>query len=176
MPEKQTVFVAIGSNQDREASIAFAVQELQSRYDDMMISSVYESHPVGFSGADFYNLVCRFTTDENIETLNLSLKSIEAQCEGSRNSGKLKAKKLDLDLLLYGDSVINTEQCRVPRKDIVEYPFVLKPLSELAPDLHHPVLDIAYNDLWNETKLDKESIWKVEFMPQGSAQETGICL
>jgi 2-amino-4-hydroxy-6-hydroxymethyldihydropteridine diphosphokinase len=56
---------------------------------------------------------------------------------------------IDLDLILYGDLIINDQELELPSLDIEKYKFVLEPLSEIAPTFIHPVLDKSYLDLLN---------------------------
>jgi len=114
----------------------------------LLVSSIYESEPVGFSGAAFYNLAVGFDTELDAHSVAYLLRQIEFAHGRSPNSKKFSARTLDLDLLLYGDSVINDGQLQIPRADIGQYAFVLEPLAEIAPSLTHPVLQLSYAQLW----------------------------
>lgn len=141
-------FVSIGSNIERQASLASGLSMLEGHFGKLQLSSIYESEAVGFTGDAFYNLVAGFDTDKEIETVLQVLREIEIANGRPVDSKKFSSRKLDLDLILYGDHVIDDGAIRLPRSDIETYAFVLEPLSEIAPDLTHPVLNKSYSELW----------------------------
>lgn len=147
------VFVSIGSNVDRDASIRAGVSELRAEFSSLVLSSVYESEAVGFEGDAFYNLVAAFETDKSIDTVLKVFSAIEANNGRLRGSEKFAPRTLDLDLLLYGDAVLSTQRYHVPRDEILRYAFVLWPLAELEPDLVHPEVHVSYAELW--ARFDK---------------------
>ena len=145
MPE---IYVGAGSNVDPELHLGRALIALADRYGVLRLSPLYENSPVGFDGDDFLNLVIAFETDEYIPAVNASLAAIEAASGRTRDTGKFSPRSLDLDLLLYGD-LSDPEVAGIPRGEILEYAFVLKPLSELCPDGEHPVVKRTFADLWS---------------------------
>ncbi|MFO1417629.1 MAG: 2-amino-4-hydroxy-6-hydroxymethyldihydropteridine diphosphokinase [Methylotetracoccus sp.] len=147
MPE---VFVGIGTNIDRERNLASALQHLSEAFGTLRCSSVYETEAVGFVGDPFLNLVVSFETELSVPELVGLLADIERGHGRQRDSRKFAARTLDLDLLLYGDTVVRQEKLRIPREEITRYAFVLEPLAELAPDHRHPVLGISFARLWSE--------------------------
>ncbi len=147
------VFVGIGSNVERDASIRAGVADLRAHYGELRLSSVYESEAVGFVGEAFYNLVAGFDTEEPIDTVADVLAAIEDRNGRRRGSGKFTPRTLDLDLLLYGDEVVTTARFHVPRDEILRYAFVLWPLAEIAPALRHPQTGESFAQLWE--KFDK---------------------
>ncbi len=149
------VFVGIGSNIDRERSVRAGVGNLRRQYCEVQFSSVYESDAVGFEGDAFYNLVVAFDTDDGIEQVVASLAHIEDQNGRVRSGERFAARTLDLDLLLYGDEIIVTENYHVPRDEILRYAFVLWPLAEMVPDDIHPEVGESYAILWE--KFDKRN-------------------
>ncbi len=70
------VYISIGSNIDRVANIRAGVAELRECFGELVISSVYESQPVGFTGDDFYNLVVGFDTMQEVHDVNTHLHNI----------------------------------------------------------------------------------------------------
>jgi len=148
------VFIGVGSNVERDASIRTGVADLHTHYGELQLSSVYESEAVGFAGDAFYNLVVAFDTQEPIDTVADVLAAIEERNGRQRGSGKFTPRTLDLDLLLYGDEIISTERFHVPRDEILRYAFVLWPLAEMAPDLIHPQVGESFTQLWE--KFDKD--------------------
>ena len=153
------VFVSIGSNIERERHIPLALKELEKMFGELMLSSVYETQPVGFVGGNFYNLVVAFETNMPVNQVGKLLKAVETQHCRDRVGEKFSSRTLDLDLLLYGDEIIEDGKIKVPRVDITEYAFVLEPLAEIAPDLSHPVIKQTYTVLWSE--FDKSAVRQV---------------
>ncbi len=149
------VFVGIGSNIDRERSVRAGVTNLCRQYREVQLSSVYESDAVGFEGDAFYNLVAAFETDDGIEQVVACLAHVEDLNGRVRNGERFVARTLDLDLLLYGDEIIATDNYHVPRDEILRYAFVLWPLAEMVPDDIHPEVGESYTVLWE--KFDKRN-------------------
>jgi 2-amino-4-hydroxy-6-hydroxymethyldihydropteridine diphosphokinase len=142
------VYVSLGSNIDRERNIRGAVHALRERYGTLTLSRVYETPAEGFDGDAFYNLVAGFDTDESVEQVRAALAAIEDAHGRTRNGPRHGPRTLDLDLLLYGDLVRHEGGFDIPRGEIVKYAFVLGPLAEIAPDLHHPETGVRLDELW----------------------------
>lgn len=140
------VYLGIGSNIDREESIRNGLTKLKSLYGPLQVSPIYESKAYGFEGDDFYNLVVGFETEFDIDVIEKQLKEIERQSGRAQSDSSYCPRTLDIDLLLYGDLVCDKHE--LPRVDIVDYSFVLKPLCDLAPDLIHPVEKKSMSELW----------------------------
>lgn len=141
------VFVGIGSNIEPRTHIPRALGLLEQRFGGLRVSRFYECPAVGFDGDPFVNLVAGFDSNEPPLDVVRGLRAIERQCGRSR-SEKMRSRTMDLDLLLYGDHILDDADLRVPRSDILCYAFVLKPLAELIPDARHPVNGVRYADLW----------------------------
>lgn len=153
MTETQ-VYLGIGSNIDRESNIQGALEEIQSCYGQLTISPVYECEAFGFKGDDFFNLVVGLKTEIPIEELAHDLREIEYQFGRHRNETRYSSRTVDIDLLLYGDGVYDA--FHVPRSDITEFGFVLKPLCDIAPDLKHPVIGKTIMELWDKFDSSRE--------------------
>lgn len=151
----ERVFAGLGSNVDREVWIPRGVTLIRAAFTGVVVSSVYESAAVGFSGDDFYNLVVGFDCDESPQALAAHLRSIEEACGRHPGSRRFAPRTLDVDLILYGDRVERGYGYRVPREDILNYAFVLAPLAEIAPEQQHPVLRESFAALWEG--FDKRS-------------------
>ena len=112
-------------------------------------SSIYRTPAEGFVGEDFFNSVCKFETDKDPYEIRSILKQIEKNMGRTKEQKGMSSRVIDLDLILYGDLIINDQELELPSLDIEKYKFVLEPLSEIAPTLIHPVLDKSYLDLLN---------------------------
>ncbi|OOZ39692.1 2-amino-4-hydroxy-6-hydroxymethyldihydropteridine diphosphokinase [Solemya pervernicosa gill symbiont] len=157
------VFVSLGSNIEREQRIRAAVSEMARCFGELTLSRVYESEAVGFEGDLFYNSVVGFDTDMTVEAVAETLDRIEQEQGRLRGSKRFAPRTLDLDLLLYDDLVVNEPGMQLPRGEINDYAFVLLPLSEIAPDLRHPVSKQRYADLWTAFGDQGQRLWPVDF-------------
>lgn len=154
------VFVGIGSSINRRENVQTGIASLASVFSSLQVSPIYESEAVGFKGGNFYNLAVRFSTDLSIENVIKQLKQIEIEHGRPEFAIKYAPRTLDLDLLLYDQEVLT--DLDLPRAEITENAFVLKPLSDLAPELTHPILGDSYQSLWDNYPKDKQKIWQVE--------------
>jgi 2-amino-4-hydroxy-6-hydroxymethyldihydropteridine diphosphokinase len=127
------VAIALGSNLgDRRAHLQFAISRLRKILTDVRVSSIHETAPEGVDGPqpDYLNaVVAGFTTLSPIALLHVLL-AIER--ERGRTRPSLRASRtLDLDLILYGDEVIDTPELTVPHPRYLERKFVTEPLEEV---------------------------------------------
>ncbi len=145
-----TVYVSIGSNTAREKNIVAAVATLKKHFGTLRISNVYESASVDSSDTFYYNLVVGFGSDLSLTQLATQLRQIELQQGRVRTAEKSPQVSIDLDLLLYGDAVIDDGALQIPHRDIERYAFMLQPLAEIAADAIHPVKGKSYRSLWQQ--------------------------
>lgn len=143
-----TVFLGLGSNESPEENLRRAISELRSRYGDLVLSPVYQSAAVGFEGADFLNLVVRLQSDDLPLKICTEIERIHNLAGRVRGSDKWDSRALDIDLLLYNDLIQDERPVHVPREDILQYSFVLRPLAEIAPDQVHPVTGKTFHAHW----------------------------
>jgi 2-amino-4-hydroxy-6-hydroxymethyldihydropteridine diphosphokinase len=138
------VFVALGSNLgERESHLAFALRELRAGEATRVVavSPVFETDPVGPPPQGPYlNAVVELRTGLAPRALLARLLAIEAGAGRERHGARNAARTLDLDLLLYGDRVLDAPGLALPHPRLAERGFVLEPLCALAPELVHPVL------------------------------------
>ena len=144
-------YIAIGSNLgDRELNLLRAVAEVGKLPDSKVtaLSSFYETSPVGNVDQDaFYNAVLRLSTGLNSRSLLTHLLRIEDEIFKRVRTVQQGPRRMDLDLLLYGNRIINEEDLIVPHPRLAERRFVLQPLSEIAPDLVHPKIGKTIHEL-----------------------------
>ncbi len=163
------VFVSIGSNIDKEAHVRAAVAELRRRYTDVVASSVYESEPVGMQGENFYNLVVSFATDLPPRRVAASLREIESRHQRDRSGARFASRTLDLDLILYGDTVLNEDGLVIPRAEVTTCAYALWPLAEIAGDTRHPANGERYDALWSRFDKSTQPIWPVDLVLDSGA-------
>ena len=156
------VYVSIGSNIERTRNIDIALHALAAAYGELQQSSVYESAAVGFDSAPFYNLVVGFQTGDSPQAVQETLHRIE-DSQGRLRAGKLAARTLDLDLLLYDDLVIREGRLVLPRADIDRYAFVLGPRAEIAGERRHPVSGVRYADLWSAFDATGQELQRIDW-------------
>lgn len=156
------VYIGIGSNIERERNVCAALDRLQQLFAPLIVSPVYESEAVGFSGSAFFNLVVGFDTHLSLQELRLQLHAIERENGNTGNLPKFSARSLDLDLLTYGDFCGVVNGAKLPRADIAEYAYALWPLADIAGDELHPQLRISYSTL-KQQFAKTQRLWPVSF-------------
>jgi len=137
-------YIGLGCNLgERADTLASAVKALQDHpsISQVQCSSLYETEPMGPQDQpDYLNSVASFQTSADAHVLLGVLQSIEQEHGRKRNGTRWGARTLDLDLLLFGNKVINSPTLTVPHPGIADRSFVLLPLSELDPELVIPEL------------------------------------
>jgi 2-amino-4-hydroxy-6-hydroxymethyldihydropteridine diphosphokinase len=157
-----TGYVALGGNEgDRLANLERAVRELSTRFAVTARSPLYETEPVGFADQPwFLNAVIAIETDRTPHALLRELQWVERML-GKATPFANGPRTLDLDLLLYGDTVIDEPGLQVPHPRMHERGFVLTPLADIASDFLHPALKRTIGDLANtvEDASDVVPFW-----------------
>lgn len=138
---KNLAYLSLGSNiGEREAHLRDAILRIARHGDVRAVSSFYETEPVEFTEqAWFLNCAVTLETEETPEQLIASLLATEQEM------GRLRVQKkgpriIDIDILLFGEEVVDTPQLTIPHPAMASRRFVLEPLAEIAPDIEHPVL------------------------------------
>jgi 2-amino-4-hydroxy-6-hydroxymethyldihydropteridine diphosphokinase len=142
------VWVSIGSNIDRQRNVRGALEDLRGLFGELTVSPVYETDSVGFEGDAFYNLVAGFDSELPPATLHGLMREIEARHGRERGAEKFAPRTLDVDVLTYGDTATDEGGKLLPRDDIEQYAFVLRPLADVAGDERHPVTGERYAEMW----------------------------
>jgi 2-amino-4-hydroxy-6-hydroxymethyldihydropteridine diphosphokinase len=142
------VYVAGGSNIDAQRHLAFAVRELEREFGVLDVSRAYRNKAVGFEGPDFINLVAGFRTKLDLDQVIERLQSIERRCGRPADAPKWAPRTMDLDILLYGDHVMDEPGRKLPRPDLLRRAYMLGPLAEIAPQFVHPTAGKTIGELW----------------------------
>ncbi len=152
------VYLSIGSNLEPVHNLRSGVAALAASFAPVTCSPVYSNPAVGFAGDEFFNLVVGFDTHLDVAALVARLREIEHAHGRRRGQAKFAPRTLDLDLLTYGDQVGDIQGLTLPRPDILLYPFVLKPLADIAPHAYHPGNRKTYAALWQEHKMNDAAL------------------
>lgn len=155
------VYVAVGSNVEPERYLSVALRALAAVYGPLTLSPAYRNQAVGFTGADFINLVVGFITDESPAAVRQQLQKIEAACDRPPDAAKWAPRTMDLDILLFGDLVSNEPGLVIPRPDLLKRPYMLKPMADIAPDVRHPILGKTMRELWEDFSGGEHSMVEV---------------
>ena len=165
VPVTTTVYLGLGSNMgDREAELRTALCRLTSR--DLRVtrvSSVYETEPMYKQDQPaFLNAVVEADTELFPMRLLLRVANLELDM-GRRREIKNGPRNIDIDVLLFGNAVVDLPALQIPHPRFQERRFVLEPLAELAPGLRHPT-------------LGKTVIELLALLPAGGVRRTDIRL
>ena len=158
-----TVYLGLGSNMgERQDNLDKALDYLSQRLRVAEVSSVYDTEPMGNPEQPrFLNMVCQVNTMLKPKDLLTLAKGIERKM--GRTPGKPNLPRpIDIDILFYGDEVINTPELVIPHPKLTQRAFVLVPLAEIAPDLVHPVNKKTIKEIIKEVKRGVQGVLKLE--------------
>ncbi|MDG1778266.1 MAG: 2-amino-4-hydroxy-6-hydroxymethyldihydropteridine diphosphokinase [Flavobacteriaceae bacterium] len=165
MNEQRHIFIGLGSNVgDRLSHLQSAVDAIHYEVGSILkFSHCYESPAMGFEGDTFLNACLEVRTCLTAELVLSKLLQIEERLGRKRHDdGQYHARTIDLDILFFGDQIIENELLSVPHPRLEQRLFVLHPMVELAPDFVHPKLKSTTSKLL-ERCPDEGPISKVEF-------------
>ena len=156
MADQVTVYLSLGSNVgDREDNLRVAFQFLGERFRIDKKSSLYDTAPQANPDQPrFLNQVCSVKTFLGPNEMLLLCQSIEGKL-GRVPMSHNNPRIMDIDILLYGDKVVNEPKLAIPHPEMTKRAFVLIPLAEIAPDLVHPVAKKTIKKLVAELKDDQ---------------------
>jgi 2-amino-4-hydroxy-6-hydroxymethyldihydropteridine diphosphokinase len=154
-------FLGFGSNLNRERNLATGLQALGERLSIVRVSPVYQSSALGFDGAPFFNFCVEVVLDREIAELKKLLKEIEDHCGRDRSAPKYSSRTLDIDILWVGECFGVFDGVPLPRQEVFDNSFVLKPLVDIAPELSHPHKG-GIAELWANYEVSKMPITEVQ--------------
>jgi 2-amino-4-hydroxy-6-hydroxymethyldihydropteridine diphosphokinase len=149
---RNIAYLSLGSNiGDRAQSLRQAIARLETKNCRVVqVSSFYETEPVEFTDqAWFLNCAVEVETSLTPAELMAALLAIEHSM-GRERIQKKGPRIIDLDILLYGDTIIDTPDLTIPHPAMTHRRFVLEPLAEIAPDAVHPIRRKAVGELLSE--------------------------
>ena len=161
MSDMVTVYLSLGSNLgNRQENLDRALKLLSERMRIGKVSSIYDTEPIGpIAQPRFLNLACEAFTRLTPEGLLALVKGIELKMGRYSRSGEPRI--IDIDIILYGDQVVNVQDLVIPHPKMAERSFVLIPLAEIAPDVIHPALKKPIKEL-NEAIKEVQGVMKLE--------------
>jgi 2-amino-4-hydroxy-6-hydroxymethyldihydropteridine diphosphokinase len=141
-------YLSLGSNVQPQRHLRAALDELHAHFGPIDVSPAYRSGAVGFDGADFVNLAVGLDTELTPEALNAWLHALEDRHGRRRDVPRYSDRTLDVDIVLFGDRIIEgAGNLQIPRKEL-QHAFVLKPLADIAPHVRLPTDGRSVAELW----------------------------
>lgn len=142
MKTQHITYLSLGTNQGNKLENLQKATDLIAKKIGIVhkIASVYKTPALGFDGDDFYNTCIKVSTYLSPESLMKTILSIEKTLGRTRKKGKTYTNRpIDIDILLFEDKIILSENVIIPHPKMLERLFVLIPLVEIAPNIIHPV-------------------------------------
>ena len=152
------VYLSLGSNLEPRRHLVAALDALRQRFGEITVSPAYRSASVGFDGADFVNLAVGVDTELPPEALNDWLHALEDRQGRRRDVPRYSDRTLDIDIVFYGDLILDGPgHLQVPRNEL-QHAFVLRPIADIAPDFRHPVSGASMAELWAAFPQEREPL------------------
>jgi 2-amino-4-hydroxy-6-hydroxymethyldihydropteridine diphosphokinase len=141
-------YLSLGSNIEPENNLRIALAALRARFGEVVVSPVYRTRAVGFEGPDFLNAVAVIDSDIHPFALNDWLHALEEAQGRDRRDASYSDRTLDIDIIYFGDLVLDGPgDFQLPRPEL-HHAFVLKPLADVAPDFVDPLRHVTLARLW----------------------------
>jgi 2-amino-4-hydroxy-6-hydroxymethyldihydropteridine diphosphokinase len=147
----QIAYLSLGSNIGRrELRLREAISCIGAAGSVVAVSSFYETEPVEFTEQAWF-LNCAVALETSQSPLELMKTALQIEREMGRVRDQKKGPRtIDIDILLFGDSVIDSPELTIPHPAMQHRRFVLEPLAEIAPEARHPVLKKSVRELLEE--------------------------
>jgi len=160
----ETVYILMGSNMgDREKNLSAALAKLEEvpGLEIVAVSSIYLSEAEGMEGANppFMNQAImvdyQFLPNELLDALEMIEKMF-----GRSGKGEKKPRMIDLDILLFGDRIIETERLSIPHRELLNRTFAMVPLLQIEPNIIHPVVKLPVAEFLTDEDRQKVLLYK----------------
>jgi len=157
-------YILLGSNLgDREKNLSIAIEKLEavSGLEIIATSAIYITEPQEMEGENpsFMNQVIKIDYQYLPKELLNALELVEKNL-GRTGKGKKEPRTIDLDILLFGDEIIETEVLSIPHRELLNRPFAMVPLLEIDPDIIHPVTKEPVAEFLNEADIKEIILYK----------------
>ena len=145
---RNITYLSLGSNLgDRAGNLRAAIEKLSGFGEIVAVSSFYETEPVELTNQPwFVNCAVALETEQVPEAFLGELLALE-QSMGRRRTQKKGPRTIDIDILLFGDAIIETAGLSIPHPAMHQRRFVLVPMAEIAPEQRHPILKRSMREL-----------------------------
>lgn len=160
----ETVYILMGSNVgDREKNLAYALSKLEiiPGLEVAATSAIYVSEAVDMAGENpsFMNQVVMADYQFTPNALLSELEALERDM-GRTGKGQKLPRMIDLDILLFGEKIVETENLSIPHRELLNRTFAMVPLLEITPDLIHPVTGTPIAEFVNEQDKQEVILYK----------------
>jgi len=161
------IYIGLGSNKGRRIkNIEEALSKLKKEIDIQKVSSFYLTEPVETKGGWFVNCVAEGQTNKLARELLTYLLQIEKEMGRVRERGEGR-RSIDLDILFYGEEIIQEKDLIIPHPHLHQRRFILTPLAEINPKLNHFLLNKTVDELLKELE-DPYQVEKIKEINAGS--------
>jgi 2-amino-4-hydroxy-6-hydroxymethyldihydropteridine diphosphokinase len=149
---KKTVYLSLGSNLgDRAGNLREAVHRLSELGAVTAVSSLYETEPVEVERTQPWFLNCVVAIETELMPKQFLSRTLAIEQElGRRRIKKKSPRTLDIDIVLFGNAIVDSPGLTIPHPAMHRRRFVLEPLVEIAPDVRHPILKCTTRELLND--------------------------
>jgi 2-amino-4-hydroxy-6-hydroxymethyldihydropteridine diphosphokinase len=157
---KRIAYLSLGSNLgDREANLREAISRLGELDSVSKVSALYETEPVEVTGQQPWFLNCAAAVETELTPLEFLTRMLAIeQAMGRKRTQPKGPRTIDMDIIFFGNEVLDTKELTLPHPAMQHRRFVLTPLAEIAPEIMHPVLRRTVQELLNSLPTDSGAV------------------